>query len=340
MFRLFNINFFLVLFLLISLKSCSQKKQNMIAQNSKITADNIADEISKQVKHYPSEKIYTLGYSNDKCYFDMYVDGVKLTKAFNKALGNSAVEINHVLFKSGKHTVSYKIYPLGKSKEYDEVFDTLVEDTDLDFDLKSYDLKNESVPDTEYMTYSLPKKKEQITKDYFKEKFAGAGKTFYEGSFEINVDVPYQSESPFENATDLRKLNKTELEAKLLKKYKEIWTVYQNKEYDNIAKIEYNSLKDLYVSTYENKETIDKNINILFKDIYKSPTFKMQPIEKYKLEFFANGKLAALMLNTDDNRLRGNTALWATVNYDGGTRGIFLNRYFYIPQGETEFEIY
>ncbi|MDQ0595524.1 hypothetical protein QFZ37_003893 [Chryseobacterium ginsenosidimutans] len=165
-------------------------------------------------------------------------------------------------------------------------------------------------------------------------------KTFYEGRFEVNIDVPYNSEPPFENAIDLRKMNNNELETKLLKKYKEVWNIYQNKQYDNIAKLEYNSLKDLYVSTYESKEVIDKNINILFTEIYKSSTFKMQPIEKYKLEFFADGKLAALMLDTEDNRLRGNTSLWATVNYDGGIRGIFLNRYFYIPQGETEFQAY
>ena len=66
----------------------------------------------------------------------------------------------------------------------------------------------------------------------------------------------------------------------------------------------------------------------------------MQPLKKYKMEYFAGGKLAALMLDTNDNQLRGNTALWAKVNYDHGTRAIFLNRYFYIPAGETEFKVY
>jgi hypothetical protein len=135
-------------------------------------------------------------------------------------------------------------------------------------------------------------------------------------------------------------MDKNELEVRLLKKYKEVWNIYQNKEYDNIAKLEYNSLKDLYVSTYESPEVIKKNINILFTEMYKSSTFKMQSIEKYKLEFFADGKLVALILDTEDNRLRGNTALWAKVDYDGGTRGIFLNRYFYIPQGKSEFMAY
>ena len=319
---------------------CSQNKENMINQNIGITSANLAEEISKQVQHYPVEKIYTLGYSNDKCYFDMYVDGIKLNKTFNKAIGNTAVEINNVLFASGKHKISFQLSPLGKAQEYEEDYQTLVDDTDLDFDLQSYDLRNENIPDEEHKKYSLPKKKEEISAGYFKEKFVDAGKIFYEGSFDINVDLPFSNKPIFSDAKDLNDLDRNELESMLLKKYHEIWSIYENKEYDNIAKLEYNSLMDLYVSTYEDKQIIKKNIDILFSDIYKNSTFKMQPIGNYKLQFFAGGKLVALMLETKDNRLRGNTALWAKVNYDGGTRGIFLNRYFYIPKGETELKVY
>lgn len=332
-------NFLLALLVTANLSACTGG-QTQVDQNPDISADNLADEISKHIKHYPSEKIYMLGYSNDKCYVDLYVNGIKLSKAFNKVLGNSGIEINPLLFQSGKCKVSFKMYPLGKSKEYDEVFKTLVDDSSLELSLLSYDLKNENAADKEYMTYTLPKKKEEVAKGYFREKFDGAGKTFFEDSFEFDIDLPYRLNPPFEDATDLRKLNKPDLEFKLLKKYQEVWNVYRNKEYDNIARLEYNSLKDLYVSTYESEENVSKNINTLFKQIYKNSSFEMQPLKKYKLEYFAGGKLAALMLDTNDNQLRGNTALWAKVNYDQGTRAIFLNRYFYIPAGETEFMVY
>ena len=46
----------LTLFLLLSLQSCSQK--TMITQNPNITADNLVEEIAKQVKHYNYEPIY------------------------------------------------------------------------------------------------------------------------------------------------------------------------------------------------------------------------------------------------------------------------------------------
>jgi hypothetical protein len=66
----------------------------------------------------------------------------------------------------------------------------------------------------------------------------------------------------------------------------------------------------------------------------------MHTIEDHKLVFFAEGRLVSLMQTSQDNRLRGNTALWAKVNHDGGLRQMFLNRYCYIPKDKTEFEVY
>ncbi|MCW3162486.1 hypothetical protein [Chryseobacterium oryctis] len=324
-----------------SFLACSQEK-NQIMQNTNITADNIVEEISQEIKHYASEKIYGLGYSNDKCYFEMFVDGVRVYKKSNSIItGSTAVEINHLLFKSGKHTVSYKMYPMLKEEKHypEKPLYTLVDDSILEFDLYSYDKKNKGADDIEHLKYEVPKIETKVTPNYSTYKFEGTGKTYYEGSFDINVDVPYELHPPFENAQDLRKMDKKELEKKLLTKYKEIWSVYQNKESDNIARIEYDMLKNLFISNYASKETIKENWDV-FYNVYKSPSFQMQPIEKYKLEFFAEGKMVALMLDTTDNRFRGNTALWAKVDYDGGLRPLFLNRYFYIPQGETEFKVY
>ena len=128
---------------------------------------------------------------------------------------------------------------------------------------------------------------------------------------------------------------------KLLAKYKEVWQIYKNRELDNIARLEYDSLKDLFISHYATPKTIKENWAVIY-DNYKNGTFEIQPIENYKLEFFADGKLAALMLDTKDNKIRGNTVLWAKLIYENGESGmpVFFNRYFYIPQGETEFKVY
>ena len=57
---------------LLTFQSCSQPAP--VNQNPNITADNLVEEIAKQVKHYPSEKVYKIRYSNDNCYFEMFID--------------------------------------------------------------------------------------------------------------------------------------------------------------------------------------------------------------------------------------------------------------------------
>ena len=317
---------------------CSQKKTPTINQNQNITAENLVEEITKEVKHYPKEIMYAFRQYSFNCYFEIYIDDILVAKNFDNLLADS-FDINKVLFKSGIHHVNYKLYPLGNNNIYNTNYSTLVDDTDFSLSLVSYDSKNDGADDMEYYKYNLPKIETKVNPNYSTYKFEGSGKSFYEGKFDINVDVPFKISAPFENAQDLRKMNKKELEAKLLTKYKQVWSVYQNKEYDNIARLEYDDLKNLYVSNYDSKEIINENWQEYLK-AYKSPSFQMQPVEKYKLEFFANGKMAALMLDTTDNRLRGNTALWTKVDYDGGLRPLFLNIYCYIPQGETELKVY
>jgi len=332
----------LTLFLLLSLQSCLQKKETMITQNPNITADNLVEEIAKQVKHYPSEKVYKIRYSNDNCYFDMFVDGIRAYRYPGRGVvGSTAIEINELLFHSGKHTISYKMYPLYTLEEegVTTTQNTLVNNSYVALKVKSYDLKNEEADDILYAEYTTPNIAiKNAQGDTISYKFAGSGKTYYEGSFEVELEVPYQLQPPFATAQDLRKMDQKLLMTKLLAKYKEVWQIYKNRELDNIARLEFDMLKYYAVSHYATKEVIKKNWDFLY-DNYKNTSFEMQPITNYKLEFFADGKLVALMLDTKDNKIRGNTALWIKLKDEENTP-VFFNRYFYIPQGETEFKVY
>ena len=333
----------LTLFLLLSLQSCLQKKETMITQNPNITADNLVEEITKQVKHYPSEKVYKIRYSNDNCYFDMFVDGIRAYRYPGRGVvGSTAIEINELLFHSGKHTISYKMYPLYTLEEegVTTTQNTLVNNSYVALKVKSYDLKNEEADDILYAEYTTPNIATKNAQGDTIYKFAGSGKTYYEGSFEVELDVPYQLQPPFATAQDLRKMDQKLLMTRLLAKYKEVWQIYKNRELDNIARLEFDNLKHYAISNYETKETIAEDWEVFYNVFKNNNTLEMQPLENYKLEFFADGKLVALMLDTKDNRFRGNTALWAKVDYEGGIRPLFLNKYFYIPQGETEFKVY
>ena len=65
------------------------------------------------------------------------------------------------------------------------------------------------------------------------------------------------------------------------------------------------------------------------------------PIEKYKMQFFANGKLVALITDGSDPETRGGNALVCKVKSGEFKGSIFeIKHFLYIPQGETEFRVY
>jgi hypothetical protein len=317
--------------------SCADKKESKIMQNPKITAANIVAEIVKNIKHYPEEKVYSLGYSSSYCFFEVSVNDLPIFKEFKNPGGNSGFEINPCIFKSGKQKVFYKMHPIGEFEE--EFFKTLRDNTYLKLDLVSYDLKNQDASDVTYSYYKTPSKTIKISEGYSEEQFIASGKDYYEGNFEIDVTVPYEMHPAFENGKDLRKMNKNELQTKLIDSYQKVWNIYNNKEYDNIARISYDTWKDEFSSKYDTEEFVTEFWTALLGS-YKSDTFEMQPIKDYKLEFFADGKLVALMSTNPDFRNRGNTVLWAKVKHEGALRPLYMNRYFYIPEGETEFKVY
>ena len=322
---------------LFTIQGCTQKNKAMITQNPTITADNIVEGINKQIKHYPEEIIYKFRFESYYCHFEIFINDIPVYKNFAGSMTSSAFDINPYIFKSGTQKLTYKMYPIGKvenEQEYNEFRDI----TYLQLTLKSYDLKNENKDDVTYNEYKTP---DNIVKDEYgneTKKFIAEGKDYYEGSFMFEAKVPYELDS-FENAQDLRKTNPKTLEAQLIKQYATMKNMYQNKEYDNIARTSFDKLKNEYISTYENKDEIKKAWDA-FIEGFKNPKLEMQPIENYKMVFFADGKLVALMQNTNDNRLKGSTALWGKVQQDGKTRVFIAKNYFYIPHGKTEFEVY
>ena len=60
------------LLVLTAFYSCSQPAP--VNQNPNITADNLVEEIAKQVKHYPSEPQYVMHYFNGVCNFEIYIN--------------------------------------------------------------------------------------------------------------------------------------------------------------------------------------------------------------------------------------------------------------------------
>ncbi|MGU3376043.1 hypothetical protein [Chryseobacterium sp. M5A1_1a] len=319
-----------------SFMACSQNKKETM-QNPNINAGNIVEEITKQVKHYPSEKIYKIRHDHDLCYYEVFLNDIPVFRNFDDNVPD-AFEINNSVFKTGKQKITYKMYPLGNNAEGN--FSTLTEDTKLKLILKSYDLKNSGAQDIVYSEHNASNTEEKVTENYSKFKFAGAGKTYYEGSFDVNIDVPYQLNPAFEKAQDLRKMNVKELEAKVVKEYQKIREVYLNKEKDQIAKLTYDRLRDDLVADYASSDKVKAAWNQLDEVIIKGDV-DISPIKNYKMQFFADGRLVALYTDGTNPETRGGNALVCKIKSGQFKNSIFeIKHFLYIPQGETEFKVY
>ena len=95
--------------------------------------------------------------------------------------------------------------------------------------------------------------------------------------------------------------------------------------------------KDLqmYLSSEEIKNSWDKEYQFRTDDNLEF--FDLKPIEKYKMTFYANGKLVRL-----EKTNNGKSALWGGFkrkNNDIGTT-TYIQLYLYRPKNSSELEVY
>ncbi|MDN3673503.1 hypothetical protein QWY99_10600 [Flavobacterium branchiarum] len=323
-----SISFFL---LLINLIASCQNKPKVIMQNSEITEKNVVNKLASEVKHFNNEPMYQLLITSNWCSSEIFINDIPVYTNFHEALDSPTVDINNFIFKSGIQKVTIKLYPLGKYQN--ENIDKFIAETGVKIEVNEYDrITEKDKKNIEYKTM-----KEEVHQ-HEEPVFVGVGKTYFEDSFTFNATVPYKVKG-FENAQDLRKLDKEVLQRRILMEYNKIKDIYQNKDFDNIARASYESLRNQFISEYQDRKYINE-VWMMLMDVYKLPSFEMQPIENYRLMFFADGKLIALMQDSKDLRVRGNTSLWAKFERGNGVETLFCNSYFYIPNEETEFKIY
>lgn len=323
---------FIVFGILISLNSCSQKKEIKMIQNPDITANNIVDKIEAKVKTYSDYTRYYLDIRQSWCHTEIFVNDIPVYSDFNHALVASTESINHVILKSGLQKVTYKLYPVGEHEG--ENIPTLTNDTEMKITAEWQDFyKLEKQGDA--MVHSTPLSNPSNPME--EPVSLLSGKKYYEGSFTFNAIVPYELKG-WNDSQDLRKLDQKDLEKRVLAEYEKNKSVYQSKNLDNISKIIYDGMCIQFVSEYGSRKDIQRGWEEIV-EIVENPTFEMQPIENYKMVFYADGKLVALELKSEDRDYKGMSALWAKFK-QGKSNAVYDDKcMLHIPKGKTELEV-
>jgi len=325
------------LVLILGLMGCGQKshlKNEIMETSPKLTSKNYVETMLKAVKHYPKEPYYYLFVNHQACYFEILVNDLPVYKYFKDGQIVTPIDIYFAINKSGKQKITYKLYPQTEREE-GEGFKTLLDWTSIKIEVfqrnKADTTDNAFASEKEVLKHTNLTKPDQKT-------FIAAGKDYYEYSFTFDATVPYQNEG-WENSEDLSKMDQKKLLEKTENAYKKAWNLQSEEKIEEFFSLLGNKEKETCQSEYSNKSDMLEVV-----ETYLRPTtaksYKMQPLENYRLAIYGNGKLVCLEQKSTDLRLRSRSALWAKYKDDeDNVIASFISLYLHIPKGKTNFEV-
>ena len=315
----------LTLFLLLSLQSCSQK--TMITQNPNITANNLVEEIAKQVSHYNYEPIYEVYFEFGYCYIELYINDILAYKNYGEGGGSSSFTINPYLLNFSNQTIKLRMYAR-------EEFGEFLNNSAVKLGIGSYDNQNK---------FSIEKRQSNLfiyqTPEDENGFFKYAGKEYFEQTVTFTLpEVPYKIEG-WKDSQDLRNFDKKLLEQKVLQAYQMIQKSFKERDLDKIAQFSYNKMKDQAIAQYFDEEEMQEGWEELIS-IAGADNLEFFPLENYELVFYGEGRLVGLKSKKKDKGFRGASALLCKFKREGKSVGAELDYLLHIPKGKTEFEIY
>ena len=309
---------------LLTFQSCSQPTP--VNQNPNITADNLVEEIAKQVKHYPSEPQYVMHYFNGVCNFEIYINDFKVVKSFNNESFKTSERINPFLL-SKNNQLKIILYPRDSVNK-------LNLQAGLDLKVNSYENTDR---------FSIEKQQSNLfiyqTPEDENGFFKYAGKEYFEQTVAFTLpDVPYEIEG-WKDSQDLRNFDKKLLEQKVLQAYQMIQKSFKERDLDKIAQFSYNKMKDQAIAQYFDEEEVQEGWEELIS-IAGGDNLEFFPLENYELVFYGEGRLVGLKSKKKDKGFRGASALLCKFKREGKWVGAEWDYLLHIPKGETEFKVY
>ena len=313
------------LLVLTAFHSCSQPTP--VNQNPNITADNLVEEIAKQVKHYNYEPIYEVYFEFGYCYIELYINDILAYKNYGEGGGSSSFTINPYLLNFSNQTIKLRMYAT-------EEFGEFLNNSAVKLGIGSYDNQNEFAIEKQQSNlfiYQTPEDENGF--------FKYAGKEYFEQTVTFTLpEVPYKIEG-WKDSQDLRNFDKKLLEQKVLQAYQMIQKSFKERDLDKIAQFSYNKMKDQAIAQYFDEEEVQEGWKELIS-IAGADNLEFYPLENYELVFYGEGRLVGLKSKKKDKGFQGASALLCKFKRDGKWVEAKLDYLLHIPKGKTEFEIY
>ena len=313
------------LLVLTAFYSCSQPAP--VNQNPNITANNLVEEIAKQVSHYNYEPIYEVYFEFGYCYIELYINDILAYKNYGEGGGSSSFTINPYLLNFSNQTIKLRMYAT-------EEFGEFLNNSAVKLGIGSYDNQNEFAIEkrqSNLFIYQTPEDENGF--------FKYAGKEYFEQTVTFTLpEVPYKIEG-WKDSQDLRNFDKKLLEQKVLQAYQMIQKSFKERDLDKIAQFSYNKMKDQAIAQYFDEEEVQEGWEELIS-IAGADNLEFFPLENYELVFYGEGRLVGLKSKKKDKGFRGASVLLCKFKREGKWVRAELDYLLHIPQGETEFKVY
>lgn len=310
-----RIIYFFSIFFICSLICCSQKNKKQENMDYIEKMQNI----HKKVKKYDYNPIYQLKVNKNLCTYEIYVNDILVDYSFSigQTAGEQSIDIPQYILKSGKQSIRYKVYP--KAIE-DGVLEEML-DLSAMFSLR--------IVHGEYYKESFDSFKEDLNLTLPKLETV---LPFFEFFTTFQATVPYELKG-WTEGVDLSKENPEKLEKEVLKKMDEIKKIYEDKDIERIAKLQYAYLQEYYQAMYFNeaKHSLDwiEKINEDLIDIYKY----VLDVNDMKVVIMGNNKVVALLQDNGEFR---NDSAFLGISEDSYNFYKFL---FYRPKAGAPLEV-
>ncbi|WP_316804295.1 hypothetical protein [Pedobacter nototheniae] len=303
------------------------------SNNEKISAQNFFQEQLKFIKRSANEPLYYIYVNHEQCFFEVLVNDIPRFQYFEDGSMMTPITLNNYIYHSGKQTITYRLCPQTK-RTYGEGFNILTPYTK--FDVKLY-VHNNADTTNSFDKQKLLLSHHAATKADGKS-FIGDGKDYYEYTLSFDAVVPYRLDG-WENSKDLSKMDQKELLTKTEKAYQYYWNLIKDKKSDDYFRLIFKGNAAEITATYISQEAL-KESESEDKFIFNEATFKLEPLNNYKMHLYGNGKIVCLEQTSEDLRLKNKTPIWGKYKTaEGETRVRFNKIYLHIPKGKDTFEI-
>ncbi len=328
--KLYKILFFLNFTLLFT--GCNGQNKN-----TKSEKDIYA--IGNEIKHFNKEPHYGANITTSNCSFEILINDIPIIKYKDNSGGglSGSYPLNWDITEKGSQKITVRLSP-GFNQNTNSMHTTLMRNSGVRIIIEeSFINKDGSLGDEEEVkTYTTPQKIVQG-----KEVATFDGKNYFEESFTFEANVPYKINT-LDNAEVLFTKDKNQLkilEKEVVAKYNEVRNIYLKGTKDDLANIHYDKEKriaqQMYLSSEEIKDSWDKEYQFRTED--NLDFFDLKPIEKYKMTFYANGKLVCLeKINNEKSALWGG---FKRKDKDIGTT-TYIQLYLYRPKNSVELQAY